>query len=186
MHLVLSDKIALDIKVSLSRPSFFVHVGQVSAYVCLEDTAPAAAGLPFYERRKWRIDIATERLWQIGRLAISLAMPRCTGSALAKRLARFDVGYETRRESDLTPIGVSVGQARRLGVADTKHQKCAETLLEARWRFYQPNAPRRTTTSSPPKRTASIVGYKASQPPFLVGSSGNLHCRHLSSLLCRL
>jgi hypothetical protein len=95
MHLVLSDKLALDIKVSLPRPSFFVHVGQVSAYVCLEDAAPAAAGLPFYERRKWRTDIATERQWWIGRLAISLAMPRCTGSALAKRLAKLGVGYGT-------------------------------------------------------------------------------------------
>jgi hypothetical protein len=95
MHLVLSDKIALDIEVSLPRPSFSVHIGQVSAYVCLEDTAPAAARLPFYERRKWRTDIATERQWWIGRLAMSLAMPRRTGSALAKRLARFDVGYET-------------------------------------------------------------------------------------------
>ena len=46
MHFVLSDKVALDIKVSLPRPSFSVHVGQVSAYVCLEDSAPAVPVCP--------------------------------------------------------------------------------------------------------------------------------------------
>jgi hypothetical protein len=54
-----------------------LHFGHVSAYVCLEDPVPAAAGLPFYERRKWRTDIVTERQWWIGRLAASLATRMC-------------------------------------------------------------------------------------------------------------
>jgi len=95
MHFAVFDSILLEIKISLPRPGISVHFGQMSAYVCLEDSAPAAAGLPFYERRKWRTDIATERQWWIGRLAASLATPRYTGSALAKKLPRLGIGCET-------------------------------------------------------------------------------------------
>jgi hypothetical protein len=93
MQLVLSDKIVLEIKASLPRPSFFAKFGEVSAYICLEGPAPTGAGLPFYERRKWQADIAIERQWWIGRLAASLSTPRYAGSKLMRK--KFSLSART-------------------------------------------------------------------------------------------
>ena len=94
MHFIVLGKIALEIKVSHPRPTLFVQFGQVSASVCLEDSAPPGTRLPFYEHCKWQADIAIERQWWIGRLAASLSTPRRAGSELAKELTDYGVRHE--------------------------------------------------------------------------------------------